>query len=485
MRKLKLQFSKKNAIFGAFALGVFALLAIFSGGLFGLAAVSGVAMIAVAPIALTDKEQAFADMLKADLQAQAEKLGKGYITAEAFTEKFNASFIKAMTEFNFDASKVKQVTDAVEAKLKEFDLSANSSFQEIQQKMEILEQKKPNATAPKTLVEALTEIKGDIKQLTQGIKGEVNLEINAADTLRSSVADNDYSQILPEIGQLAVRKLPMKQLCRPRPMTGKDNNGTIRYTDWDADTIARAAAMVAEGDAFPESTAKFAQYTATLKKIGDTLPVSEEMLEDMESLANELEMFLETNIQIKEDEQLLRGSGTGENMTGLLTSAIEFPYADYADSVSDASIYDLLVKILEDITTTGGNKYLPNFVLMPSALITKMMLKKDGNNNYVLPPFMVKGANNQMVVANLTVIEENGFTDSNQLAVGDSRYMELYFKAGLTLTRGTVNAQFSEDMITLKARMRELLLIRNANKGGFRKVSNVSTALTELEAVQN
>ena len=120
--------SKRNAIFAVLTLGAFALLTIFSGGLFGMAAIGGMAFIAVAPIALTDKEQAIVDLMKSDLQAEAEKLGKGYITADAFSATFNKAFVDAMAKFDFDASKVKQVTDAVEAKLKEFDLSANSSL---------------------------------------------------------------------------------------------------------------------------------------------------------------------------------------------------------------------------------------------------------------------------------------------------------------------------------------------------------------------
>jgi len=486
MRKVREKFNKRNALFAFGALCLIAVMAILSGGITGLLTVGGVALCAIAPIALTDKEQSIVDKMKSDLQAEAEKLGKGYIKAEAFTETFNTMFAEAMVKFNFEASKVKQVTDAVEATLKKYDLSANESFLTVQQNLETLKQNPPKKEiVPRSIFEALTAVKDDIDNVVKGIKGEVFIDINAAATVKSSVSDNDYSQNLPDIGQLAVRKLPMRSLVRAIQMSGKDDNGVIRYSDWDEDTTVRAAATVAENTAFAESTAKWKQYTKELKKIGDTIPVSEEMLEDLESFAAELEMFLETNVQIVEDIQLLRGSGTGTNMKGLLSSVAEFAYATYAGTVQDASEYDLIVKVLEAITTIGGNKYMPNFALMPSALITKMLLKKDDNNNYVLPPFMVKGTDGRMVVANVTVIEENGFTDNNQMAIGDSRYMRLYFKAGIVLSRGTVSTQFTEDMITLKARMRELFLIREADAGGFRKVSDVATAISSIDAAQN
>lgn len=430
----------------------------------------------------SEKEKGIIAQIKNEVLAEAKKLSNNEINDTDFTAKFNTKFAEATAALNFNAEKIKDLSSVIDAALSKYDLSANASFLEAQQNIEALKQTPPQAKEKvnRTMFEALTAVKDDINKLVTGIKSEVFIDINAADTVKSSVSDNDYSQVIPEIGQLAVRKLPMRSLCRAIPMTGKDDNGVIRYSDWDEDTTVRAAAVIAENGTFPESTAKWKQYTRELKKVGDTIPVSEEMLEDLSSFAAELEMFLETNVQIVEDVQLLRGAGTGSNMKGLLPSISEFAYATYADTVQDCSEYDLLVKVLEAITTTGGNKYFPNFAVMPSALITKMMLKKDGNNNYVLPPFMVKGTDGRMVVANITVIEENGFTDSNQMAVGDSRYMRLYFKGGIVLSKGLQSTQFAEDMITLKARMRELFLIREADAGGFRKVSDVSTAISSI-----
>ncbi|HAT75497.1 MAG TPA: phage major capsid protein [Flavobacterium sp.] len=476
MRNIQKKFNKRFAFFAFFVLGLIAVITVFSGGLF---AVAGIAL-AIAPVALTDKEQAILDKMKTDLQAEAEKLGKGYIKADEFTATFNQMFTDAMGKFEFKAEKVVALTDAIEATLNKYDLSANQSFLNMQQTVEALKSNPPKGAKPKTMVDAIVAVKDDLKKLITGLKGEVFIDISAAATVKGSVSDNEYSQNLPDIGQLAVRKLPMRSLCRAISMTGDNDNGVIRYSDWDEDTSVRGAAMRAENASFPESTAKWKQYTRELKKIGDTIPVSEEIIEDSASFANELEMFLETNVQIVEDVQLLRGDGTGDNMKGLMPSVSEFAYASYSDTVQDCSEYDLIVKVCESITTTGGNKYFPNFCLAPSSLISKMMLKKDLDNNYVLPPFMIKNGNGQIVVANVAVIEENGFSDANQMVIGDCRYMRLYYKGGITLSRAAVGTQFTSDMLTLKARMRELFLIREADAGGFRKVSDVATAIGSI-----
>jgi hypothetical protein len=47
-----------------------------------------------------------------------------------------------------------------------------------------------------------------------------------------------------------------------------NDNGIIKYHDWDEATTARATAMVAEGS-FSESTAKFIERTIPIRKIGD------------------------------------------------------------------------------------------------------------------------------------------------------------------------------------------------------------------------
>jgi hypothetical protein len=122
MKKIREKFNKRNSLFAIAVLSLIAVALILSGGVAGLLSVGGIALATIAPVALTDKEQAIVDKMKTDLQAEAEKLGKGYIKAEAFTETFNTMFASAMAKFNFEASKVKQVTDAVEATLKKYDL---------------------------------------------------------------------------------------------------------------------------------------------------------------------------------------------------------------------------------------------------------------------------------------------------------------------------------------------------------------------------
>ena len=294
-----------------------------------------------------------------------------------------------------------------------------------------------------------------------------------ANTTRASVANSTDALRLQDVGQLAYRAFVLRSLFPVIPV-GAGSNGVVRYTDWDEATKVRAAAMVAEGAAFPESTAAWAEYTLDLKKIGDSIPVTEEMLQDQPRFARELEEFLNINVSIVEDDQLYDGDGTGNNLNGLYTTAPTFTAA--ASGIVDANFYDLIVKVSESITKGKKSKYQPNFALMSITDINRMRLKKDANNNYIIPPFTSKDGTQ---VASITVVECFAVTD-NTMVLGDRRFAKIYEVEGYNISTGVVNDQFTKDLMTLKAKKRLNLLIRTADQGAFSKVTDIDAALTTL-----
>lgn len=323
----------------------------------------------------------------------------------------------------------------------------------------------------KTLKNELEANKEAIKAIAKGQSGEIELK---SLTNRASIASNEQALDLADVGQLATRKLSLYDIFPKVRVSSSNNNGTIRYYDWDEDTIARAAASVAEGVAFPESTAKFKKGSVVIEKIGDTLPVTEEFFEDEEMFASELELFINTNVQLTVDSQLCNGTGASNTLVGLFQSTPD--YTPVASGITDANIYDLVIKMSEDITVTGGAKYMPDTIIARKAVINQMKLKKDGENNYMLPPFVSADGRN---VDGMVVIESN-IAPANSIIVCDKRFGRIYEKTGIELSKGYSGTQFVEDEMTLKARKRLAFLIRNADKGGFRKVTNITTALATL-----
>jgi hypothetical protein len=331
----------------------------------------------------------------------------------------------------------------------------------------------PSFTGKKDgLAKEIKASKEAIKAIAHGQRDGNEIELKTL-VLRTAIGDNAQAYEVPDIGQLAHRKLVLYDLF-PKITLGTNNNGTVRYYDWDAATAARAAAMVAEGAAFPESTAKWQKYTLDLKKVGDSITVTDEFFEDEEMFASELGMFLQTNVAIVIDTQLATGDGTGQNLTGITTSATA--YTAVAAAIQSPTIYDLIEKMSETITSSYGSKYSPNFALMNITDINKMKLSKDQNDNYILPPFVSRDGKQ---VGTITIVECNAIT-ANTMVLGDNRYARIYEKAGMVVQKGFVNAQFIEDENTLKVRKRLLFLIRTVDKTGFLYCSSITNALVTL-----
>lgn len=380
-------------------------------------------------------------------------------------DKYQAD--KRAFEENATKEQIKNANDALKTELEKELGTVKTQVSDLALEVKAIQEK--GESTPKSFYEEVKERKEDIQSVVKGSKGEIELK---ADTVRASITSSASQNFLPTIGQLGVKLSGLYDLFRKVPMSTSANDaGKVVYHDWDESTTVRAAAMVAEGAVFPESTAKFAKYSVDLKKIGDTLPVSEEFGEDEASAAAELEMFLDVNVAQKRDEQLAVGPGTGDNMTGLVTSSPA--YTPVAEGIADANIKDLARRMRTTIVKTRGSKYRPDFIAANSDVIDQYMLKKDANNNYMFDA-------ETGTIAGLRVVEDNNLAD-NTLVVGDSRFGTIYEKGGVTLSKVYVNAQAIEDMMTLKARKRMLFLIRNVDKTGFLKCTDIATALTTLE----
>lgn len=318
------------------------------------------------------------------------------------------------------------------------------------------------------LVAELKENQDKLKSIVRGDRGEIEIK---ALTNRASISGNTNAYVLPTIGQLGVKARALYDVLPKIQISDRANdNGIIKYHDWDEDTTARAAAVVAEGGTFPESTAKFIERTMPIRKIGDTLPVTEEFGEDAALAAAELDRFLDVNVNTVIDNQLINGDGTGQNMTGLLTSAPN--YTPVASAIAGANIKDLVRKMRTAIVKTRGSKYNPDIVVMNSDTFDRYYLAKDLDNNYLFDP--VNGT-----IAGLFVVEDNNMPD-NQLVVGDRRFGTIYEKTGVVISEGLVNAQFTADTKTIKARKRMCMLIRVVDRTGWLHCTNVTTALATL-----
>ncbi len=400
-----------------------------------------------------------------------------------FQYKAEQAIEKALKSFREDSEEFKTLK-ALKTKVEEIKLADPAIVTKLREDLDAMNllvkelKENPTPKGAKTLAATLKEKTVDLKSIASGsdTKKEVLVPFERkAISNRASVTDTQQAYDLTDVGQLATRKLSIYDLFPKVTISESNNNGTIRYYDWDQATIARAAAAVAESGTFPESTAKFIKKSLTIEKIGDTLPVTEEFFEDEAMFASELDLFLNINVQLEMDRQLALGDGTGNQITGIIASVNAYTVA-VAPTFAFANIYDLIIDASRQITETGGAKYRPDYALMNINDINKMRATKSTFGTYVLPPFVSQDGTN---VAGIQVVEAN-IIPANTMVVGDSRFARIYEKGGIVLSKGLVGTQFVDDEMTLKARKRMAFLIRYADKAGHLKITDITAAVAAL-----
>lgn len=84
-------------------------------------------------------------------------------------------------------------------------------------------------------------------------------------------------------------------------------------------TNETGAQMTAQASAKAEVTAEFQRYNAVVEKITAWLPVTDEILSDAPTLRGYIDTRLEYMLTIREEQQILAGSGTSPQIQGLKT----------------------------------------------------------------------------------------------------------------------------------------------------------------------
>lgn len=142
-------------------------------------------------------------------------------------------------------------------------------------------------------------------------------------------------------------------------------------------SFTNAADMVAEEGEKPEATLLTTTANAPVKKIAVVLKVTEEMYADFPMLRDYINTRLRFMVEAKEEQQLLNGTGVGNQITGILqTSGIQ-TQAKGGDTNLDA-IHKGITKIRTP--TTGG--YDPDGIVMNPTDWQLIRLAKDQNNQY-------------------------------------------------------------------------------------------------------
>ena len=349
---------------------------------------------------------------------------------------------------------IKELTDAIE-----------------KQGIELNKMLNGNQGPKKGLDELIAEKAKDIVNIAKG-GPNVKMSVNKTLVERSAVASSTMAMHLTDVGQLPYAASVISSLFR-HVQVSPSSNGVIRYYDQAA--ITRGAAFIAEAEQKPESVISWIERTLLIEKVADSIPVTKEAWNDVGFIQGEIRRLLEINLALKIDEELYDGSGVTPHIKGVYTSAPAFVTTPYDDSINNANLYDLILAIAADISSSRQSKYKADTVLLNPVNTLGLKTLKDSQGRYVAPDWSSGG-----MIGGIRVVESNQ-VDANTLVEGDFRFGTIYDLEDVTVEMGWINDQFIKNTFTILAEQRLALLIRTVDETAFRKVTDITAALAGLE----
>lgn len=213
----------------------------------------------------------------------------------------------------------------------------------------VLEMEQKGARRPggepaiKSLGETVTGSDAFAAFKSAGLRGSQRIEVKAITSAPGSAG----ALITPDVQRtptmLPHRPMTVRQLLQP----GRTAAQVVYFTRQTG--FANNAGMVAEGADKPESNITFASATANVRTIAHWIPVSRQAFDDAPGMESLIDGELRYGLDYVEEQQLLFGDGTGENLLGLVPQATPF-VAPFPTSSAAGSSNDKIDTLLQAIT---------------------------------------------------------------------------------------------------------------------------------------
>lgn len=198
---------------------------------------------------------------------------------------------------------------------------------------------------------------------------------------------------------------PAEEHIRQYMTTGSTNSPLVRYVQ-----MTRGEGgfgMVAEGGLKPQLDYDLTVVDAPARKIAGHIRIPEEMIDDIPFLTTMITTIGMEDLKLKEDEQVLYGSGTGENLKGIFQFAQAFNPGTFR--VVNPNLWDILVAMRLQIRKL---KYRPTAGFVSPTIYAMMRVAKDGESRYLFP-MLQTNPNGSFSVDGVTIVENMALADGD------------------------------------------------------------------------
>lgn len=206
-------------------------------------------------------------------------------------------------------------------------------------------------------------------------RGRHIVEVKDISSLTTDAAGSVGTMVQPQ--RVAGTELPQRRMTiRALLAQGNTNSNSIEYDKEKGFT--NNAAPVAEGALKPQSEIQYEEATAPVRTIAHWMRASVQILADAPGLRSIIDNRLRYGLSYVEEAQLLNGSGSGQNLEGLVTAATAFaaPGGLVAGQMIDTVRMGMLQVALAE--------YPPNGVVLNPIDWAYIEMLKDGEGRYLI-----------------------------------------------------------------------------------------------------
>lgn len=206
-------------------------------------------------------------------------------------------------------------------------------------------------------------------------RGRFISEVKDITSLTTDAAGSVGSLVQPQ--RVAGTILPQRRMTiRALLAQGNTNSSSIEYDKEKAFT--NNAAPVAEGAAKPQSELQFEDATAPVRTIAHWMRASVQILADAPALRSIIDQRLRYGLSFQEEQQLLNGSGSGQNIEGLVTAATAYAAPGSLTAATPVDVVRLM------ILQVALAEYPANGIVMNPIDMAAIEMSKDTAGGYLI-----------------------------------------------------------------------------------------------------
>lgn len=280
-------------------------------------------------------------------------------------------------------------------------------------------------------------------------RGRSIVEVKDISSLTTDAAGSVGALIQSDRRGMQVELPQRRMTVRALLAQGNTASNSIEYEK--EKLFTNNAAPVAEGALKPQSELQFEDATATVRTIAHWMRASVQVLADTPALRSIIDQRLRFGLSYVEEQQLLNGSGTGQNLSGLVTNATAYAAPGSLTASSQIDIIRLM------ILQVALAEYPANGIVMNPIDMASIEMAKDGDGRYLI-------GNPQGTIDKrlwgLPVVETQAMTVDKALVGAFNLAAQIFDRQDATVEVSTEDQDnFVKNKVTIRAEERLALAI--------------------------